>query len=414
MPRDSARRVAVVGAGIVGVCIAHELRKRGADVTLIDRDEPGNGCSFGNSGAISPSSVAPLAMPGVLASVPAMLRDPESPLYLPLGYLPRALPWLARFVASAQPERVRQSAARLAALYRDSISQHVVLAREVGVPELVLQRGHLHLYADQAALDKDAAAWRLRGEHGFAAERLDREGIVALEPAIGERYRVGMLLADHATVVNPYRYLRSILAHYLKIGGRVARAEVKSLQPSTNAGWTLRTESAALDFGHAVVAAGAWSRRLLDPLGIRLHLETQRGYHVQFTGASPVSRTVVLTDRKVFVTPMEPGLRVGGTVEIGGLHRPPDPRRSRMLLRIAQQAFAGCDLGGATEWMGHRPCMPDSVPRVGAADGRPGLWLAVGHGHLGLTGAPPTARLIADGVMSGMTLPSASAAESLR
>jgi D-amino-acid dehydrogenase len=149
-----------------------------------------------------------------------------------------------------------------------------------------------------------------------------------------------------------------------------------------------------------VVAAGAWSRRLLDPLGIRLPLESQRGYHVQFPGASQtVSRTVILADRKVFVTPMEEGLRVGGTVEIGGLERAPDPRRAAILERIVRETFNGLEGVPSTTWMGHRPCMPDSVPVIGPAAGRPGLWLAVGHGHLGMTDSINTAKRIADAML---------------
>jgi D-amino-acid dehydrogenase len=149
-----------------------------------------------------------------------------------------------------------------------------------------------------------------------------------------------------------------------------------------------------------VVAAGAWSRRLLDPLGVRLQLESQRGYHVQFTNRhDAVSRTVVLTDRKIFVTPMEGGLRVGGTVEIAGLAARPDPKRAAILERIARETFKGLEDAHVTTWMGHRPCMPDSVPVVGPADGQPGLWLAVGHGHLGLTDSVNTADRIADALI---------------
>jgi len=156
------QRIAVIGAGIVGACTAHALRRRGADVVLIDRDEPGRGCSFGNLGAISMSSVAPLAMPGVLASLPGMLRDPESPLFLPLAYLPRALPWLLRFLASARATKVAEASRTLARLHAGAITAHQALAREVGVPELILQRGQLHLYPDSRAQAKDEAAWRLR------------------------------------------------------------------------------------------------------------------------------------------------------------------------------------------------------------------------------------------------------------
>jgi D-amino-acid dehydrogenase len=397
-------RVAVVGAGVVGSCIALALRKRGAAVALIDRDEPGRGCSYGNSGAISPGSVAPLAMPGVLSSVPRMLLDEESPLHLPLSYLPKATPWLMRFVASAQPSRVALSAAKLAALHTGALDRHEALARELGVPELFVRRGHLHLYPDARALTKDAAGWRMRRHYGYPFTQLDRDGILALEPRVGERYRIGVFIADHATITNPFRYVQAMVRAFTARGGRLRREEVRAMTPLEGGRWRLATAGAANGagqcFDEVVVAAGAWSRRLLDPLGLHLALESQRGYHVQFHGGrDTVSRTVVLADRKIFVTPMEDGLRVGGTVEIGGLERPPDPRRAAILERVARETFEGLDDLQATQWMGHRPCMPDSVPVIGPAPGRPGLWLAVGHGHLGLTDSINTAQSIARGML---------------
>ncbi len=391
-------RIAVLGAGVVGCAIALELRKRGADVVLVDRDEPGSGCSFGNSGAISPGSVAPLAMPGVLASVPGMLLDDESPLFLPLRHLPAALPWLLQFVASARPARVAASAAKLAAIHAGALDAHEAMARELGVPELFLRRGHLHLYPDADALAKDAGGWRLREQYGFQVQQLDRAGILALEPGIAPRYHVGMYLADHATILNPLRYVQAMARAYAAAGGRIVRGLVQRLEDAPG-GW--RVQGIGEDcFDHAVVAAGAWSKALLAPLGVHLALESQRGYHVQFAGARDVvSRTVVLADRKVFVTPMEEGLRVGGTVEIAGLQAPPDERRAAVLARIARENFRGLEAVPSRTWMGHRPCMPDSVPVVGAAPGRRGLWIATGHGHLGLTDSLNTARRIADGVL---------------
>ncbi|MDB5958206.1 FAD-dependent oxidoreductase [Ramlibacter sp.] len=396
MAAPSNARVAVVGAGIVGTSIALALRKRGAQVTLVDRDEPGRGCSFGNSGAISPGSVAPLALPGVLASVPGMLLDDESPLYLPLRYLPRALPWLARFVASARPRTVQASARKLATIHAGAIAAHEAMTRELGVPELFLQRGHLHLYPDAQALAKDATGWRMREAYGFRSERLDRAGILALEPNVGERYQLGMYLADHATILNPFRYVQAMARAFTAAGGRIERASVSRLLQA-GAQWSLQgSGGSGPGYDHVVVAAGAWSKELLAPLGIQLALESQRGYHLQFEGGrDAVSRTVVLADRKVFVTPMEGGLRVGGTVEIGGLAAPPDPRRAAVLGRIARETFRGLATLPTRSWMGHRPCMPDSVPVVGAAPGRANLWIATGHGHLGLTDSLNTAQWIA-------------------
>ena len=390
-------KVAVVGAGIIGACIAHALAKRGAAVTLIDRDEPGRGCSYGNSGAISPASVAPVAMPGMIASVPSMLMDDESPLFLPPAYLARALPWLLRFVASARAAQVAASARKLHAFHSGAVAGHRALSEEVGVPELILRQGHLHLYPDEAAFAKDAGGWKLRMQYGYRFERLDRDGILALEPGVGERYRIGVYLADHATILNPFRYVQAIVRAFVASGGKLERNEVHSISPLTDARW--RVDAAGV-FDHVVVAAGAWSPRLVAPLGIWLSLESQRGYHVQFAGArSLVSRTVILADKKIFITPMEEGLRVGGTVEIGGLERPPDWRRAAVLARIVRQTFKGLDAIEPSTWMGHRPCMPDSVPVVGPVEGRPGLWLAVGHGHLGMTDSIATSKRIAEALL---------------
>jgi len=236
----------------------------------------------------------------------------------------------------------------------------------------------------------------MREAYGFRVERLDRAGILALEPNICERYQVGMYLADHATILNPFRYVQAMARAFAAAGGRIARASVSRLQGEGQR-WKLQATGApAESFDHVVVAAGAWSKELLAPLGIHLALESQRGYHLQFEGGrDTVSRTVVLADRKVFVTPMEDGLRVGGTVEIGGLAAPPDPRRAAVLGRIARETFRGLDALPSRTWMGHRPCMPDSVPVVGAAPGRPNLWIATGHGHLGLTDSLNTAQRIA-------------------
>lgn len=390
--------IAIIGAGIVGVCTAYELRKRGFDVVLVDKGEPGSGCSFGNSGAISAGSIVPLAMPGVLASVPSMLGKPDSPLFLPWRYFPKAAPWLARFVWSARPSVVQRSAAKLARLHSESVALHDALAREVGVPELISHRGHLHLYADDAALKADQAGWNLRRQHGIDFQLLDRSALLDLEPAVPEHYQRGVYLSDHASIRNPLRYVQAIAQAYAQRGGRYLQAQVTGLEQAQKS-WTLATSAGSVHASSVVMAAGVWSRQLLKPLGIHLSLETQRGYHVQFKGGdSPVSRTVVLTDRKVFVTPMEDGLRVGGTVELAGLKAPPNDQRAEILLRIARDTFPDLQTQAYETWMGHRPCMPDSVPVIQSPERLPGLWLATGHGHLGLTDSVGTARLIANGL----------------
>lgn len=393
--------VIVIGAGIIGTCIAYELAKRGARVTLLDRDEPGRGCSFGNSGAISSAAVAPLAMPGIVASAAGMMLDPLSPLHIPLAYLPRALPWLWQFAASAKPDRVERSAQALKALHHDAVENHLRLAAEIGAPDLIIRRGHLFLYPDEATLTEDMDSWRLRERHGIRFERLDRAAILALEPAVGPRYTVGMFIADEATVINPFRYVSQIAKAFTDRGGTLVRDRVLSVRPATNGGWTCRGADRQYAAEHVVIATGAWANDLLGPLGLQIPLESQRGYHVTFKGVhSVVSRTVVFTDRRTFAAPMEEGLRIGGMVEFGGVAREPNYARSALLARFARETFGSLPQAEESHWMGHRPCMPDSVPRIGPVEGIPGMWLAVGHGHLGLTDSINTALQLAPQVMA--------------
>lgn len=404
----SPKEVAVIGAGVVGVATALALQSYGVHVTLVDRGEPGMACSYGNSGAISPGSVAPLALPGVLKTVPGMLRDQDGPLSISWRYLPKAASWLVAFAQSADPKRVASAAQRLNDLYRGAVDAHETMAQRLGVPDLFIRHGHLHLYPDAAAADKDALGWQLRAQYGYPVELLDRAGIEALEPHAPQGYTHGRYLADHGTILNPLRYVQAMLAAFVRRGGTVARAEVRALHITPD-GWAVKTGEAALDsqrWTQIVVAAGAWAPQLLRPLGMLLPIESQRGYHAQFAQAQHlIKRTVVLADKKVFITPMEGGLRVGGTVEIAGLKAPPNLRRAAAIERIAREAFPQLAQHQAQHWMGHRPCLPGSVPIVGHIDTIPGLWLAVGHGHLGLTGSLPTAQRIATGMCGPQALP---------
>jgi D-amino-acid dehydrogenase len=401
-PTDRSRRVLVIGAGIVGLAIAFELQRQGAEVVVVDPEPPGEGgASFGNAGAISSSSVAPLAMPGLLKQVPRMLLDPAAPLHVPAGYWLRAAPWLLRFVASAQPAQVARAAAALDALQHLATEQHLALARAVGAPDLIRATGNLYLYRSHEQLAKDRAAWDLRRAHGARMDILDRAGIEALEPEVGPAYQVGIHLPDHAWCASPHRYAQAVAAAFVRAGGEIRRDRIRAISVTVGrvSGAQGETQLHAAD--EVVVAAGAWSARLLAPLGYRIPLETQRGYHVNLAEAGvTISRIVVPADRKVFITPMEGALRIAGTVEFGGLERAPNEQRARLLYGDLAAVFPQARFTGAEGfWMGHRPCLPDSIPVIGPARRLAGLWFAFGHGHLGLTGSAPTARMLAPAIL---------------
>lgn len=393
---STQRTTIVIGAGIVGLCVAYELKKANHKVVLIDAEEPGSQCSFGNAGALSSGSVAPLAMPGVLKTAASMLVDASSPLYIPASYWCSAAPWLLRFVAAANPKRVAHIASSLAGLLADAVANHQQLATEIGCPEIVQHTGQLHLYPSQRALSKDNASWALKREHGLQMQAVDRAAIAQLEPSVSKHYSHGIFLPDQAWLTNPQRYTRAIATALHKIGVLPVHSKIASLEQEHGA-WSVSDGSRRWHGDNLVICAGMGSKGLLSSLGLKVPLESQRGYHVQI--AKPkikVSRVVVLADRKVFMTPMEPGLRIAGTVEFAGTKRAPNEKRALLLKRDALAGLQGLDASDFTTWMGHRPCLPDSLPVIGPVDHLPGLWCAFGHGHLGVTGSVNTAkRLVA-------------------
>ncbi|MEK6420298.1 MAG: FAD-dependent oxidoreductase [Burkholderia gladioli] len=393
------RDVIVVGAGIVGLAIAHELARRDLRVTVVERGEPAGECSSGNAGALSYHSFAPLALPGVLSGALKMMSDPKGPLYVPPLYLPKVAPWLLQFVRAAEPARVYEIAEALAWLLRDASREHLRLAREVGFADRIGATGQLHLYPSDKALAKDAFGWALKAQLGLRLQKLDRGAIGELEPDVAPGYGVGLLLPDDHWLRDPVAYARAIEAAARGRGVTFERTGAEALE-SRALVWQVRTGNGVLCARHVVVAAGAWSNALLRSVGIGVPLESQRGYHLHVPDSgTALSRTIVLADRKLFITPMDSGLRIAGTVEFGGTQRAANARRAGLLEHHARAGLPGLDTThGATRWMGHRPCMPDSLPVLGPAPGRTNLWLAFGHGHLGLTGAASTAQVIADGV----------------
>ena len=221
-----------------------------------------------------------------------------------------------------------------------------------------------------------------------------------MEPGIGPGYRVGVFLPAEGWVANPLRYAQALASRLTDMQATFVQAAIQSLQADVS-GWTLSDGTRRWQADSVVICAGAWSRPLLAAQGWKVPLESQRGYHLHL--ASPnieLRHQVVLTDRKLFLSPMETGLRLAGTVEFGSLSHPPSMQRARLLGEHARAGLPELDTGNASTWMGHRPCLPDSMPVLGPVPDRPGLWCAFGHGHLGLTGSANTGRLIA-GAMAG-------------
>jgi D-amino-acid dehydrogenase len=392
-----ASKVTVIGAGIVGISCASYLRRDGHDVTVIDRVPPGEGCSKGNAGCLSPGSVIPLAGPGVLRQVPGWLRDPLGPLAIRWAYLPRALPWLLRFARAGAPEEVERGSAALRALHRDTFENYAPLVRAAGAEALIRRTGQLHVYSTEEGFRGDAAGWARRRALGVAVEELGRSQIRQIEPALAPIFARAVYLPEHRHTLDPWRLVQCLAESFVRDGGIVLRPEVRDLEVGPDGSTQLRTDQGAIEAGTLVIAAGAWSHRLAARLGDRVPLESQRGYHVTVADPGVEPRMPVMwAERKFMMTPMQPGLRFAGTVEFAGLEAPPDYRRARVLLKQGKEVFPDLKAERVSEWMGHRPCLPDSLPVIGRSPRFPSVLYAFGHGHTGLSGASTTGRVIAD------------------
>jgi glycine/D-amino acid oxidase-like deaminating enzyme len=387
--------IAVIGAGVVGLSTALYLRRSGRDVTIIDPLPPPGGASYGNAGMISADTSVPIALPGMLRKVPSWLTDPLGPLAVRPSYFPKALPWLMRWIAASRMPRVLEISDAMRALHKDAFLCWKELLGPQNFADLVRPAGQVHVWETDAETPGAALERQLRERQGIASQALTSDDLRQMFPGISTAVRRGVLVPGNGYTVSPQRIVQTLHRLFLEAGGRVVPESVMKIMPREGGGYDLMTNVGFHTAQQIVVAAGAWSVRLLGPLGVRVPLETERGYHVMLPTPN-VSLTTTLSNksRSFGVTPMEQGLRVAGTVEIAGLDAPPDERRAKALLVNVRTMFPDVNTDGHRFWMGFRPSTPDSLPIVGEVAGRPGLFLAVGHGHFGMTGGPPSGRLL--------------------
>ncbi|HLZ68089.1 MAG TPA: FAD-dependent oxidoreductase [Aliidongia sp.] len=400
MTHTPAIDVAVVGAGVVGLATALHLTDAGREVALIDPNEPGSGASYGNAGTLADYGCVPVGNPGVLRKLPRLLFDGDSPFSLRWAALSALAPWLIRFLRQSGPGRARANAVALADLLGEALPAWQELAAEANVAALFRQNGCLYLFRGAGDFDDKALDHRLRAELGMRQQVLNPAEVAALEPALPPIAGHGVFFPDAVHVTDPAALTQALHRVLEGRGTALHRVAVSLLEAEPDGRIRLEGPGLSLLARNVVIAAGAWSRPLARQAGDRIPLDTERGYHLEFATPSPLlSRPVCPVELGFYLTPIQGRLRVAGTVELGGLRAPPNRRRLALLERGARQLFP--HLGAPSgEWLGFRPSMPDSLPVIGRSRATPNLVYAFGHGHLGLTLAAVTGRLVA-GLMNG-------------
>lgn len=393
----------VVGAGIIGTAIAHDLQKRGRQVVLIDRDTPGRGASFGNMASIAVTEFMPASRPSVWRQIPGWMLDPEGPVRVRPGYMPKLVPWFLRFIAASRPSKLRDLEAQGAALCSRALGDTLDLLRETGLEDQISQEGCLSLYADEAEFRADREHIEILERFGFPHEVIGRQAIKVLEPEVSDKIGMAVLFPQNRSMKDPYKLVLALAERFVGLGGRIERAEVVGFTRSDTMREAVLKDGRRLPADEVVICAGAFSGRLAGALGEPIPLETERGYHTQIMAPGISMKHSIIWPAKAFmVTPTAGGIRVGGTVEMAGLHAPPDYRRAKATVKRACEALPNLRCEDFAEWMGHRPALPDTVPILSASTRTKGLFYATGHGHLGLTYAATTARLMGE-LITGAT-----------
>ncbi len=390
---DNKLKVGIVGAGIQGISNALFLQKKGFEVTIFDRENPGSpAASYGNAGHFSPYASLSLNRTDILLDVPAMLMSSSGPLALKWNYVPKMIPWFMKFILNTTKNKMMHTAKNMHQILDLALPAYDELFDEVDIEGLVENKGILYIWNDQDLKSRELEI-NVRKELGVKQQLVNKNEIHDLEPNIKPFYHAGVYYPYARHARNPKKILLKFFDLFLKKGGQFKKTDVKSIdfqdeQP------ILKTESKKFSFDRVVVACGAFSKKLTDNLDEKIPLDTERGYHVHFKNCDHLlQRPVIFSNRGFGITPMEQGLRVVGTVEFGGLKNPLSKSRIKNLINNAKYMLG--DLPDhEDEWLGFRPTLPDFLPVMGPSKNHKNVFYCFGHHHLGWTLGPISGKIV--------------------
>ena len=387
-------KIGIVGAGIQGISNGLFLQKKGFDVTIFDRDEPGSpAASYGNAGHFSPYACVLMNRPDILADVPAMLLSSTGPLALKWNYVPKMIPWFLRFIRNCTTKRMMHTAKNMHQILDLALPAYDELFDEIDLEGLVEKKGILYIWNDQSLKSRELEI-KVRNELGVDQQVVTPKEIHDLEPNIKPFYHGGVYYQYGRHARNPKKILLKLYDLFLKKGGKFLKMNVQDINFDGDKP-AIKTETQRFIFDKLVIACGAFSKRLTDNLDEKIPLDTERGYHVHFKGCDHLlNRPVIFSNRGFGITPMEQGLRVVGTVEFGGLNNPLSKGRVKNLINNAKYMLG--DLPEhEDEWMGFRPSLPDFLPVIGPSKNHKNIFYCFGHHHLGWTLGPISGKIIA-------------------
>jgi len=390
----------VVGAGMVGLCCAYALHMRGIKVTVVDRDIEGDKTSYGNAGALAISECVPHSLPGQIWSIPKWLLDPMGPLSLRPAHIPSFMPWMLSYLGHSRKRQVAHIADALHAINERVSADYDPMLHAIGYADKVHDKGCIRVYDSYKSFKKNALEWRIRKQHGQDYELLGEDDLRRMAPAIGKAKQFGVFQPQWRIMDDP-KGLVGCLRHWLIAQDvTMVNANVDALECAQSSVVGVTTSQGVINADMTIVAAGAWSKALAKQVGEPCLLESERGYNTTLPNPNISLKHELLFAEEMFVaSPLAIGLRVGGASEFAGLKAAPNYKRSDNLLRLAKRYLPDLNTEGGTQWMGHRPSTPDSLPVLGPSVKWQGLCYAFGHSHLGMTQAASSGQMLAEVLM---------------
>ena len=390
--------VVVVGAGVIGVCTAYFLAKHGCRVTILDRAQPGSGCSYGNAGLITPSLSGPIAGPGVIRRALKYMLHEDSPLLIRLRPDWRLLSWLAQFARNCRQSAMDAAIPVLRDLSRASLRLFEELIATEDLAFDYERRGLLAVYTSMAGWEAGMREANLLRDYGLQPQPLDCNGARALEPSLLESVAGAVFFPEDAHG-DSFRFACQMSQAAMRLGVEcLAHTNVTGVEAGGNHDATVHTNKGPVKAARVVLTTGAWAPELLRQLRVRIPVQPAKGYSITMDRQVIAPRIPLLNmDMKVAITPIGNRLRFAGTLEFAGLDLKPNATRTQLVLRGGTGIIPEIRNPQNVEtWCGLRPCTPDGLPIIDAVPGHPNIYLSAGHGMLGYTLGPVSGQLLAE------------------
>ncbi len=387
------KKVAIVGAGIVGICSAYFLKKSGFDVTVIDKEEPGSMTSFGHACSFADYANVPINYPGLIWDLPSMLLKKDGPLTVDFFYILKNLPWAIKFLRNCKKDKVDEISSSLTNILKHSHLSYDEIFKDINVSQFISNEENLYLFDTKKSFDDYDYANKIREKNNVKVLNLTKDEVKELEPNIEDVYYSGQLFTGSKHTTNPLAISQKIFKVFLELGGKYIKKNVKNIiNRSENI--EIIIENNNIYFDKLIVCAGAWSNQIANMIGENFPLDTERGYHILFeTSERLIKRPVAWSESGFYLIQVHNGLRAAGTVEIAGLNKPPNMKRINMIERQSRKVLPQLGKIKST-WMGRRPTLPDSLPIIGKSPRNSNVIYAFGHQHLGWTLGAVTGKIV--------------------